>query len=58
MTQLFIDVGVDVSAADMYGSTPLHIALSNGHEAVAQLLRNRGTIRAPLVAVHAPTASA
>lgn len=34
--------GADVSAADKYGWTPLHRASQNGHEAIAQLLIERG----------------
>ena len=35
-------VGVDVSAADQDGQTPLHFAVQNGQEAVARLLIERG----------------
>ncbi|KAF8541975.1 hypothetical protein BDD12DRAFT_775371, partial [Trichophaea hybrida] len=34
--------GADISAADEYGSTPLHLASRYGHEAVAWLLLDKG----------------
>ena len=42
VARLLIDRGADVSAANKYGSTPLHRASEAGHEAVARLLVDRG----------------
>ena len=38
IAQHLLKVGADVSAAESFGSTPLHYAALNGHEAVARLL--------------------
>ena len=37
-----MDVGADVSAADMHGQTPLDVAATKGHEAVTYLLMDMG----------------
>lgn len=42
LVALLLDHGADLSAKDYEGKTPLATAIKNGHEDIAQLLRQRG----------------
>ena len=57
MARLLLDGGAAVLAADKDGCTPLHVAEQIGHEAVAQLLHDRGATVTQLIAARAPTSS-
>ena len=57
MTQLLIDGGVDVSASDKHGSTPLHFALRYKEEEVARLLRDRDDTGTQHIAARTPSSS-